>query len=813
MADPWAKFRVGAAPAPVAGPSGNDPVIAPADPYKQAAEIRANRDQQLQEQANARAAAAADRAAAASERQAAAQDRQVQLDAQGKEFQAKSASFYGRMLQSQQEYGTVGGDNLDPRGVIRQTIHDNFPNVENQFLNEPTRQRADQAARNFIAAQLRLESGAAISQQEYDNQYRIFFPMPGDTPEVIAQKARARQQATEAMKLQAGPLADATAQTLTPVYGQQGANAAPPVIGGGNDTPPQMEAATGDTRRVENPELTARLDQLIRKGAPLTAINTFLTAQGASPIAEGDYAKVRDFLSANPGYEGSVAKAWKLEPIGAFERAVTQLGNNPVGAYFVNAGQFLSGNTLDNLTADPARARASFDVISAQNPNAAAVGQVSGGILGSMGGEAMLARGGMAAGLGRSLAADMTMGAANAAGAADRPDQSRALNALAGAGVAGAGSLAGNALVRGVSRAVAPTGGAVKGLYEAGVDSMTPGQRFANSGPVGRMVNTVEQKLQSLPVIGDMISGARQTPRDDFQIGAFNEALKEVGETLPKGMKPGTAPQAYAQKTFDRVYAEARKGMRMVLDDDLAGEMSALAGELSTLGPNAAAKFKAVVENHVTKRLGDGEMSGEMFKRTISDLGKWSARFRKGQTSEDQMLADAVESLSTALENAARRHSDPEAVALLDAADAGYAKLVRIEDAARRAGGEAGTFSPNQFDRAVQNTAGGVRSKSYLRGDALMQDFAQQGKNLSDTVPNSGTADRLAVTRLGLAALTAPIGVAYAPGVRKAMSAAMAPAGPGRTAIATQLKKRAALVGRTGAASAAASLPGTSPAQ
>jgi len=143
-------------------------------------------------------------------------------DAKPTEYQAKSSGFYGRMMQAEQNYGGVGGDKLAPRGMVRQSIHENFPNAENSFLNDSTRQGADQAARNFIAAQLRLESGAAISPQEYENQYRIFFPMPGDTADTIAQKAAARKQAVEAMKLSAGPLADDAAGTLQPNVGANG---------------------------------------------------------------------------------------------------------------------------------------------------------------------------------------------------------------------------------------------------------------------------------------------------------------------------------------------------------------------------------------------------------------------------------------------------------------------------------------------------------------------------------------------------------------------------------------------------------------
>ena len=56
-------------------------------------------------------------------------------------------------------------------------------------------QKYDQAARNFVNAVLRRESGAAISQSEFDNAYKQYFPQPGDTPERIAQK-QANRQAT-----------------------------------------------------------------------------------------------------------------------------------------------------------------------------------------------------------------------------------------------------------------------------------------------------------------------------------------------------------------------------------------------------------------------------------------------------------------------------------------------------------------------------------------------------------------------------------------------------------------------------------------
>ena len=58
-------------------------------------------------------------------------------------------------------------------------------------------QSYDQATRNFLNAVLRKESGAVISPTEFVEGRRQYFPMPGDSDQVIAQKAQNRQTAIE----------------------------------------------------------------------------------------------------------------------------------------------------------------------------------------------------------------------------------------------------------------------------------------------------------------------------------------------------------------------------------------------------------------------------------------------------------------------------------------------------------------------------------------------------------------------------------------------------------------------------------------
>jgi hypothetical protein len=60
-------------------------------------------------------------------------------------------------------------------------------------------QQAEQAQRDFVNAVLRRESGAVISPQEFANAQKQYFPQPGDSKEVLAQKRRNRTIAIEGL--------------------------------------------------------------------------------------------------------------------------------------------------------------------------------------------------------------------------------------------------------------------------------------------------------------------------------------------------------------------------------------------------------------------------------------------------------------------------------------------------------------------------------------------------------------------------------------------------------------------------------------
>jgi len=132
------------------------------------------------------------------------------------ESQAKALGFGTRAAESSSILETVGQagkvqPNLFKRAVEAVPIvGDSLGSVVNvlpSVLGGPDapQQQVEQAQRNFINAILRRESGAVISPGEFQNAALQYFPQPGDTPEVIAQKKRNRELTIGALREEVGP--------------------------------------------------------------------------------------------------------------------------------------------------------------------------------------------------------------------------------------------------------------------------------------------------------------------------------------------------------------------------------------------------------------------------------------------------------------------------------------------------------------------------------------------------------------------------------------------------------------------------------
>jgi len=100
-------------------------------------------------------------------------------------------------------------------------------NTENMLLS-PEYQQYLNAEQNFLAAVLRRDTGAAITNEEFRLYRPMFFPQPGDGPEVIAQKRSMREQALLGLRAGAGE----GIGVLPPMSGAAQPTTAPQVAGG-----------------------------------------------------------------------------------------------------------------------------------------------------------------------------------------------------------------------------------------------------------------------------------------------------------------------------------------------------------------------------------------------------------------------------------------------------------------------------------------------------------------------------------------------------------------------------------------------------
>jgi hypothetical protein len=117
------------------------------------------------------------------------------------EGERNAAGFYQRMVTANEEMKRLTGAGYDPTNLRDfMTVGSTLGN----FAASPNGQQFHQAAMNWVRANLRKESGAAIGVDEARQEIRNYFPMPGDSPQVIAQKARNRETVERAMRTAAG---------------------------------------------------------------------------------------------------------------------------------------------------------------------------------------------------------------------------------------------------------------------------------------------------------------------------------------------------------------------------------------------------------------------------------------------------------------------------------------------------------------------------------------------------------------------------------------------------------------------------------
>jgi len=443
------------------------------------------------------------------------------------------------------------------------------------------------------------------------------------------------------------------------------------------------------------------------------------------------------------GGEPRVKIEGKWVPKGAVADVLGKASDTPLGAYAMGAGDVLSAGTLDELTSDPNLARAGMQQAREEHPTATTVGQLTGGALSAIGGEGLLARGGIrvAPWLG-----DLAFGSAYGAGSADD-----AHSRLGGAMMGGATGLAGGAVMRGGTQAV---GAGLRGVQDKSAQLLA---KYDIPMTVGQMlpgkVRGWEEKAMSWPGIGGMIRARRGESLEGFNKAAFDEALAPIGASTDGAI--GQQGVATAQQHVTNAYNGALDGTQIVFDqgfaNDLAKAMSHNVHKVPTIGPEVDGELQRILSTYV----GDGTqpISGAHFQAARQELRGLRSSYTKVPNFKG--VKPAIDAAEDALTNAFERQNPGQLPKYL-AADEAYKRVSIIGDAVDMSqANQGGVFNPATLRQQVRtNTrkfSGRMASQS---GRRPFNDLTLHGSTtLPSTLPNSGTADRLMLP-LTLGALT-----------------------------------------------------------
>lgn len=500
------------------------------------------------------------------------------------------------------------------------------------------------------------------------------------------------------------------------------------------------------SRTVDNPALkgvNARVNGMLKAGAQPQQISEYLQSVGIDPndpeIA-GGINRIMQFRQQNPTYKGDyrVNLDDMVVPMSGFEQFRNDAPQTMLGTALATAGNAGGLGIPQALAGEQG-----LDYLRSQNPGSAFAGDVAGvigatSLIGKVGRQAaqrfapQLLSPGKWADRARQIAPDATYGALYGGITEGDP--------VTGAGTATLGSAGGQFVGKGLQKTFqGVTDPAVQYLTERGIP-LTLGQTLGNRGVVGKTMN----KLESLPIVGDMMSGRRIEGLKAFEREALNDVVSPIGGVVREG---GSQGLEQAQGLVSDAYGQALDGVNIPGDAQFvtdAGAALAKGKQIPTMGQ----QFEYGINQNIAPLFDGGQLSGREFQAATQNLRKMGSGFGR-EGAMGNFASEAVGDVDTALQNLVGRQA-PDVLPKFNAANDAFRNLAPFENARIGAINQE-AISPAQLARAITTGTKNFGGRaSAARGDRL-GDLVKYGQEvLPSTVPNSGTADR------GLASLILP---------------------------------------------------------
>jgi hypothetical protein len=326
-----------------------------------------------------------------------------------------------------------------------------------------------------------------------------------------------------------------------------------------------------------------------------------------------------------------------------------------------------------------------------------------------------------------------TVGAGTIGGAiplATRPvleGESSAENAKEGA----IGAIAADAAIRGTGRLVQP------------ITQSEPVKRLLSQDIVptigqagGKLANAVEERLGSVPFVGDVIRHGRRRAVEDMNRAAIQRAAPGVNDIGREGLEQ-------AERSLSKGYQDVLSRVNVKADKSFVPHLEQFADSKTLMLSKAQRReIKNFLRSNVGDNIDNGQITGEVAKKIDSLLGSKAANLRASSNASEREMGAAFQDAQAAFRQQMRSGASPEDAAKLSELDKGWAQIVRLQRAT--ATGKGGVFTPGQLSGAIKIEDKSVRKGGFAKGKAVMQDLSDDAVAvLGDKYPDSGTAGRL----------------------------------------------------------------------
>jgi hypothetical protein len=495
---------------------------------------------------------------------------------------------------------------------------------------------------------------------------------------------------------------------------------------GGSERGTEMSALDDIIARDSTPQQPSSLDAVIARDSsqakPAPAPAAAQALQGQAPGMLASFGS-----GLGHGFGSTVLGAQEL-----LGKGLSALGSDHVGPWLVNDAQ----QGVKNLDAQN-------QPYSAANPITNTVGNIGGNIAATAPLSALAPAAATATALGR-VGTGAALGAASGAMTPSDPNSQESYwdQKLGQTGTGAAFGAGGAALANALGKVISGAGGtAQKTLADAGV-TMTPGQ--AMGGGFAR----TEEKLTSVPILGDMIKNAQQRSVQSFNKAVYNDVLAPIGKTYD-GPVGHAGLEAVGQKISD-AYDNTLSGMTFrATDPAFQRDISNLSGLAQGLPQSQQQTFMNILKTQIIGKLSpQGTMDGQTLQGAQSELRRLVRGYSKDPSFDNQQLGAAVGEIKNAVDASLSRYNPPNLVQNLQNANLAFAKSVRIETAGASKGAmnNGGIFTADQLQSAVRGADSSIRKRGVAYGNALMQDLSSAGQSvLGSKYPDSGTPGRAAL--------------------------------------------------------------------